>query len=256
MSRPRTYKTEGVVLKQTPFGEADRILTFFTQDMGKVRAVAKGVRRTKSKLGGHLELLNCVAVSLSYGRNLDVVTEAQVVQSFRGFREDLRLLARALYMAELVDGFTVELSSNYPAYRLLLGALSWLDRSDQPDLLLRHFELHLVEHSGFRPELHRCVECLSGLEPGDHFFSSARGGVLCPQCRVASGEAMIPISLNAMKVLRYILREEDYAKVAGLNVSAKLIGEIERLLRTYIRFLAEREFKSAEFMNLVSSGRV
>ena len=146
MARPRTYKTEAVALRQIPLGEADRILTIYTPDMGKLRVVAKGIRRTKSRLGGHLELLNCVSVSLSQGRNLDVITEAQVIQSFRGFRDDLRLLSRALYVAELVDRFSDERSPNYEVYRLLLEVLSWLEHAGQSDLLLRHFEMVLPRH--------------------------------------------------------------------------------------------------------------
>ena len=254
MSRPRTYKTECVVIKQTPIGEADRILTLYTPDMGKVRAVAKGVRRTKSKLGGHLELLNNVSVSLSQGRNLDVLTEAEAVQSFKGFREDLRRLSMALYVAELIGGFSVEQSANYGLYQLLLDTLGWLERTRQPDLLLRYFEMQLLDHSGYRPELHRCVECRSKLEPGQHLFDCEGGGFLCPTCRVNSRQALIPASLNAMKVLRLLQREREYARVDGLRVSPGLLHEIERLLRAYVRFLVERELKSAEFMGLVSSG--
>ena len=106
--RLRTYKTEGVVLKQMPLGEADRILTILTPDVGKVRAVARGVRRAKSRLGGHLDLLNQVSVSLSKGRSLDAVNEAEAFRSFRVLREDLERVSKALYMAELADGFSVE----------------------------------------------------------------------------------------------------------------------------------------------------
>ncbi len=253
MVRPRTYKTEAVALRQIPLGEADRILTIYTPDMGKLRVVAKGIRRTKSRLGGHLELLNCVSVSLSQGRNLDVITEAQVIQSFRGFRDDLRLLSRALYVAELVDRFSDERSPNYEVYLLLLEVLSWLEQAGQSDLLLRHFELHLLEYSGYRPELRACVECRVMLEPGDHYFSSAVGGVLCPDCRVKSDDALILISLNAMKVLRFLQRDADCTGAAELKVSSRLQAEIERLLHAYVRFLVERELKSAEFMSLVSS---
>ena len=253
MARPRTYKTEAVALRQMPIGEADRILTLYTPDMGKLRVIAKGIRRTKSRLGGHLELLNCVSVSLSQGRNLDVVTEAEVIQSFRGFRDDLQSLSKALYVAELVDRFSIEHSPNYEIYQILLGVLARLEKVGQSDLLLRHFEIHLMELSGYRPELRSCVECRSRLEPGDHYFSSAVGGVLCPNCRVKSDDPMIPISLNGMKVLRFLQRDADYSDAAGLNVSPKLFAEIERLLQSYIRFLVERDLKSVEFMNLVSS---
>ena len=253
MARPRTYKTEAVVLKQTPFGEADRLLTLYTPDLGKLRALAKGVRRPKSRFSGHLELLNHVSVSLAQGRNLDVMTEAHVIKSFRGVREDLQRLSRAIYMAELVDGFSVEQASNYPLYRILLNALDWLEGPGQSDLLLRHFEMHLLGHSGYSPELYRCVECRHELEPGDHLFSSASGGVTCPACCAMSGSGMVPVSLSAMKVLRFLQREEDYARVEGLKVSPGVLREIEGLVRAYVRYLVERELKSVEFMNLVSS---
>ena len=180
MSRPKTYKTEAVVIRQTALGEADRILTLFTLDMGKVRAVAKGVRRQKSKLRGHLELLNRASMSISTGRNLDVVVEAQTIEAFRGVTEDLERLTRGLYLAELTEGFTVEHSSNEPVYRLLIETLKLLSVADRPDLLLRRFETRLLGHSGFSPQLYECVECASDLEPRDHLFSCSRGGVVCP----------------------------------------------------------------------------
>ena len=256
MPTPRTYKTEGVVIRQIPLGEADRILTLYTPDMGKIRAVAKGVRRTKSKLGGHLELLTRVVVSASVGRNLDIVNEAQVIQSFRALREELSSLTKALYLAELVDAFSVEHSANDSVYRLLLAALDQLEATEQADLLLRHFELHLLDYSGYRPELYSCVECRSDLEAGDHLFSCAKGGVVCPRCLHTSRDAMIPISLNAMKVARFLIREEGFARVAGLQVSQRALGELERLLRTYVRHVVERGLKTAEFMSLVSSAGV
>lgn len=255
MARPRTYKTEAVVLRQTSLGEADRILTLFTPDVGKVRAVARGVRRPKSKLSGHLELLNQVKVSLSYGRSLDAVNEAQSIRSFRGFRDDLQRVSKAIYMAELVDGFTIENSANYELYLLLVNSLAWLESTDNADLLLRYFELHLLEASGYRPELVNCVECGTRLEPGDHLFSGSSGGMLCPKCRLTSEESLIPVSLNAIKVLRFLQRETSFANVNEFNAPPNLLGILERLNRVYIRYLFERDLKSAEFMNLVSNNR-
>ncbi len=253
MTRPRIHNTEAVVLKQTPLGEADRILTLYTPDFGTVRAVARGVRRTKSKFGGHLELLNKVSVSISFGRNLDRVNEAEAVESFSGFKDDLQRLSRGIYIGELVHAFSAEQSPNLAVYELLVDALRWLEETEQPDLLLRHFETQLLDDSGYRPELIRCVECRTELEPGGHLFSRAVGGVLCPRCRAASDDVLIPISLNAMKVLRFLQRERGYGKAESLRVSAPLVRELERLLGTYIRYILERELKSVEFMNLVSS---
>ena len=156
MSRPRTYRTEAVVLRQTTLGEADRILTLYTPDAGKVRAVAKGVRRQKSRLRGHLELLTRVSVSISTGRSLDIVAEAQTIEAFRKVTEDLERLTRGLYIAELTDGFTVEHSSNEPVYRLLVETLERLSTTDRPTLLTRRFEALLLGYSGFGPELYGC----------------------------------------------------------------------------------------------------
>ena len=252
MPRLRNHKTEGVVLKQMPLGEADRILTILTPDVGKVRAVARGVRRAKSRLGGHLDLLNQVSVSLSEGRSLDAVNEAEAFRSFRVLREDLERVSKALYMAELADGFSVENAPGFEVYRLLVDSLSWLEKTARPDLLLRHFEVHLLEHSGYRPELRSCVECRSHLEPADHAFSPAMGGVLCHECRPGAGRSVVPVSMNCMKILRFLHRESRFANVESLRVSTSLLRETERLLRSYLRFLGEREVKSAEFMHLVS----
>jgi DNA repair protein RecO (recombination protein O) len=251
MARPRIFKTHGVVLKQMPVGEADRILTLCTPDTGKLRAVARGVRRTKSRLGGHLEPLTHVSLSVAQGRGLDTITEAETIHSFRGLREDLQLVSRAVYLAELVDGFSAEQSPSAAVFDLLLDTLGRLQKADSPPRVLRHFEVQLLRHSGFGPELYRCVECRSVVEPGDHLFSCPRGGVLCPQCRVQPGEAMLPVSLNAMKVLRHFQREA-HAGAARLGVPPAILRELERLLGTYITYVLERELKSTQFMNLVA----
>ena len=254
MARPRTYKTQGVVLKHMPLGEADRLLTLLTPDRGKLRAVARGVRRTKSRKAGHLEPLTHVRVSVAEGRGLDIIAEVETIHSFRGIREDLKRVSQALYLAELVDSFSVEQSPNAEVFELLVNALGWLQKDESSTLLLRYFEVRLLASSGFGPELYRCVECRSVLGPGDHLFSFSKGGVLCPNCRVLPGEAMLPLSLGAMKVLRF-LRREPYAKVAVLEVPAVYAEELERLLGAYIRYLLERDLRSTEFMNLVTSPR-
>ena len=254
MTRPRTYKTEGVVLRHITTGEADRILTFFTQDMGKVRAIAKGVRRSKSKLSGHLELLNRVSLSIAQGRSLDIVSEAQLIDGYPTLRTDLERLSRAVFIAELVDSFTVEHSAGPAIYRLLLDTLTLMETSVRPETLLRFFEMHLLDRSGYRPELHTCVECQETLEPVDHLFSNAHGGALCPRCRLEAREAMAPVPVRAMKVLRFLQREEISA-ASSLNVGASTVREVGRVLHSYLRYILERELKSAAFMDLVTARR-
>ena len=250
----KTYKTQGVVLKQPPIGEADRILSILTPDLGKVRVVARGVRRTKSRLAGHLELLSQVSISVSRGSALDHINEAETLRSFRALREDLRRVSEGVYLAELVESFSVEEQPNPTLYRLLLEALEWLEASEAAAQGIRSFEMQLLDNSGFGPELHQCVECRSTLEPGDYLFSSARGGVICGRCKAMSGDALLPLSMNANKVLRYFQRE-GLRSASALDVPPAILSEIDRLLRTYIRFVLERELKSAEFVELVARQR-
>ncbi len=253
MSRIRTYRTEGVVIRQMPLGEADRILTLCSPDMGKVRAVAKGVRRTKSRLGGHLELLNRASVSVAIGRNLDTISEASAISTFGGIREDLGRVSRAMYVAELVDTFLMEGNGNRAIYSLLLNSLLWLERADNQDLLMRWFEMRLLECSGYMPELVHCVECREWLEPADHLFVCDAGGVLCPSCRSASSGPLLPLRVNTMKTLRFVQRELQFDNVETLRVSEQILKDTERLMRSYIRYIAEREVRSAEFVSLTTN---
>lgn len=249
--KTKSFKTNGVVLKQMPLGEADRILTICTPYYGKLRAVAKGVRRTNSKLGGHLETLTHVSVSVAEGRTLDVITEAETIRSFRGLREDLQLVSKALYVADLVDGFLVEQLDNVATFSLLLDTLGRLEQTTSPSIIIKHFQIQLLKHTGFGPELYQCVECLSQIEPGGHIFCCIRGGLLCPKCCIRIGKSMFHISLNAIKVLRYLQRD-SWPDNFTVKVPIDILHELELLLNSYVNHVLERELKSTRFMNLVS----
>ena len=231
-----------------PLGEADRILTLCSPDMGKVRAVAKGVRRTKSRLGGHLELLSRASVSVAIGRNLDTISEAYAISTFGGIRNDLQRVSRGLYVAELVDCFSFEGNGNHAMYSLLLGTMHRLESGNNLDMLMRWFEMRLLECSGYMPELVHCVECRNWLEPDDHLFACDSGGALCPNCRAASAGALLPLPLNTMKTLRFIQREASFDKLEALSVPSQILNDLERLMRTYIRHIVERDVRSAEFV--------
>ncbi len=253
MARPRTYKTRGVVLKQMPLGEADRILTLCTHDRGKVRAVARGVRRMKSRLSGHLEPLTHVRISVAEGRDLDHLNEAETVHSFRALREDLDRVSVAVYLCELTDSFTAEGAPTPEILELLLATMRMMEGGEGSPMLVHAFEAKVLGYSGFGPEVQRCAQCRSELDPDDHVHSSSAGGILCPSCKVKSGDAMVSVSMNAIKVLRFLQRE-SIRRAPSLNVSPALVGEVERLLSAYIRHVLERELKSTEFMKLVAAG--
>lgn len=247
MSRPRTYQTEAIIIKKTRLGEADRILTLYTPEMGKIQAVAKGVRRPRSKLAGHLELLTHSLVSLAHGRNLDTVIGSQTIDSFLPLKSDLRLTSYALYTTELINHFTVEHSENVPLFRSLLEAMQQLCRATDNELVLRYFEMSLLNEVGYRPQLQQCVACRQPLRPVTNSFCPASGGMLCPDCCQVQS-LIYPLSVNALKVLR-LLQDSDYATVSRLKMNQELSRELEAVIRNYLRYLLEREVKSAAWLD-------
>lgn len=246
MTVPKTYQTEAIVLKKFPCNEADRILTLFTPHHGKVRAIAKGVSRPKSKMAGHLELLTRSQVMLSKGQSMDIVSQSQTLESYRLLRVDLWRLSCALYIAELVDQVMEEEQENFPLYQLLLHALNEITTAASCETLLRYFELNLMEHLGYRPELQECPHCHSPLKPEENFLSPQAGGVLCPAC-AAKDESCIPVTLNSFKVLRFWQRTE-IKEALKVKLSPELQMEMERLLKAYLRYQMERDLKSYHWL--------
>lgn len=247
MAKPRVYKTEAIVLKRTNLGEADKILSLYTPNLGKIRAVAKGVRRPKSKLGGHVETLTRSSMMLAQGRNLDIVTQSQTIDSFLALRNDLWFTSCALYVAELVERFTEEHMENYPVYRLLRHTIDSIVDTEDIDLLLRYFEIQLLGYLGYKPQLHTCIHCKAELEPVENYFSSSGGGVLCPDCRATEPRVRL-LSLNALKVMR-LFQTSTYDQVKKVHLNLGLAKELETTMREYIRYILEREVKSAEFLD-------
>lgn len=247
MPQPRNYQTSAIIIKKTKLGEADRILTLYTPDLGKIQAVAKGVRRPKSKLAGHLELLTYSQVTMARGRNLDIVIGSQTINGFLPLKTDLMLISYGLYVIELVNQFTAEHVPDESLFNLLTETLQSLCQSDNRELLLRYFEIHLLEASGYRPQLHECVACHKELEPATNAFCPSIGGTLCPVCG-SSQPFTRPISVNALKVLRFI-QGNGFNAVGRLKIDAVLSRELESITRSYLKYLLEREVKSANWLD-------
>ena len=243
----RVYKTEAVVLRQRRLGEADKILTLFSADQGKFDAVAKGIRRPGSRKAGHLEVLSHASLMIAHGRNLDIITQAQAVETYLPLRDDMRRLSAGLYAAELVDRFTGERMESYPVYRLLTETLARLASHPDVDLALRFFEVNLLAHMGYQPELRHCVVCQAPLQPVANNFSPIAGGAVCPSCTPAQS-GLRPLSLNALKVLR-LFQSGRFADATRLRLGHDLAVELEGLLRGYLRVYIERDLNSLRFMH-------
>ncbi len=247
MENEKLYRSEAIVLRRTNIGEADRILTVYTPNRGKLRLVAKGVRRTTSRLGGHLEQFTVCKVLVAKGRNLDIITQSEIIRTFPSFRNDLDLYAYACYGVDLLDKLTEDLLENYPVYSLLTDFLTALDEKQDPVAITRAYELHLLGYLGYRPQITRCVRCNTDLEPVMNYFSPELGGALCPACGNAERRSL-EISVDALKILRY-LQKTNFATAPRIRLSPELRQELEHVMRSYTRYLLERDLKSAQFVH-------
>src|SRR6476619_8250453 len=147
-AREHLYKSEAVVMKRIDLGEADKIVTIFTPHFGKLRVVAKGVRKVTSRLAGHVELFTRGQMLLAKGRNLDIVTQSETVDAYRPLHEDLSRIAHASYAAELLDKLTPDALENYPAYKLTVETFQHLCHDEDSDRVLRWFEVQLLGNLG------------------------------------------------------------------------------------------------------------
>lgn len=243
----RVYRTEGIVLKGYNYGEADRILTFITPDHGKLRAVAKGIRKTKSRMSGHLDLFTRSTVFVARGRQLDIVTQAETIDNFREVREDLWRSSYCHYVAELLDGFSAEALPNYPLYALSVQTLRRLATASNCDLVVRSFELQLLGHTGYRPQLHRCLGCETAIQPEGNRFSAKLGGVLCPTCAPMDAAAL-PVSPACLKALRN-LQVNEQAMLQLPDLDDEVRREMGARLNEYIVFRLESQPRSLGFLD-------
>jgi DNA repair protein RecO (recombination protein O) len=237
------YRDTGVVLRTYKLGEADRIVVIHTRDNGKVRAVAKGVRKTRSKFGARLEPMSHVNLQLYRGRELDIVTQAESVEPLAPMLSSLDRASQGLAVLEAVDQLSLERESNPQLYRMVVGVLRSIAGNPSP-INVPAFYWKLLAMDGVRPQLDVCVRC-GDSEPDVQLvaFDLNEGGVLCRSCR--SGQA---ISEGALELLRDILggrlahalaREESPIthEVSGLATRA-LEFHIERRLKAVAMFEA------------------
>lgn len=247
MSQPRDYQTEAIVLRKTRLGEADRILTLYTPHLGKIQAFAKSIRKPKSKMAGHLEMITHSRVQLTRGRNLDTVTGARTIHGFYHLKTDLWQNSRALYISELVERFTPDHMENEPVFELLLATLEELQAGDTGDLLLRLFELRLLDLLGYRPHLEACTICTQPLAPGGNWFSPVSGGLICTDCGHRQ-PTRYPLSGGAERLL-VLLQSGDATSLARIRPGAGQAREVEQLIRRYLRYLLEREINSSFWLD-------
>lgn len=254
-NRTRIQRTHAIVLRRRDYKDADRILTVLTPRDGKQEWIAKGIRKTTSRKAGHLELFTHTAVLVAQARTWDIITEANIVESFRHLRLDLDHIASAAYACELIDSFTQADDESGPLWELLLTVLRALDENAQataqgealfdPQLLMRWFELHLLSISGFQPQLFHCMGSGEPLQPETNYLSIIEGGVFGPAFHERAD--VEPIEVDVLKVLRFLQRNR-WSEVSGLGIRSTTMRRTENILYRMLLLILEKQLKSVDFL--------
>lgn len=246
--------TEAIVIGGHNLGEADRIIPFFTRRLGKVRAVAKGARRVRTRFGGTLELFTLGQLVFFEwpNRTLHRINEFSVIEPFAPLKADLDRLIRGAYLVELAGAAVEEGEPNEEIFLLLRDALTLLVSHDDARLL-RAFEIRLLRIMGYLLELYRCLICRSILEKADGLaISPARGGLICQNCRVRAQDSLA-ISLESLEFLRFVL-------VGGLERSVTVqiqpphTQDLQEALRVCIAYFLGKHLRSAAFLTRFECG--
>jgi DNA repair protein RecO (recombination protein O) len=250
---PRRYTTDAIVLSRFDYGEADRILTLVTPGLGKLKAIAKGIRRQKSRIGGSLEPFAELRLALAHGRTFDVVTQVEVVHPWLRLRDDLVSFGTASYLAEMADRTQEERHPAEAVYLLLKRSYELLDAGMAPGRVARWFEMHLADELGIRPEVDRCVECGRLLEADERYrWLPPLGGVLCERCPGAP-HGVAGLTLEALKLLKAYQRM-DVEALAALRVRPEVEVEVERAMREFLGYTLDRAPRSLAFLDEVRAG--
>jgi len=226
------YKSKGIVLRSIRYGEADRILDLYTRDAGLVSAIAKGIRRTRSRFGARLEPLSCVDFVAYQGRTLHTVTQAEVLRSFHGVRESLARFEAAAGMVRTVRALSGGDEADRRVFNLIFHGLDSLESRDAGfGAVEAAFSLKLSILAGYAPQLDACMGCDVALEEteGQLYFAPNLGGVLCAECRMESADTF-PIPPEVLDRLRTLIRNP----IRDVPTDEILGESVRRVVRSHV----------------------
>jgi len=242
------YKTEGIVLKSMEYEEADKIVTIYTKDYGKITAIAKGVRKTKSKFGSSLEILTHSIFLIYKGRNIDIVSQTEILESFFSKSKEVIKFAFAANCVEIVNKLTEEREINVGLFNLLKEVLHYLRETNGPKLLTLSFKWQTMSLLGYRPSLNHCCRCNKIVDDQKEMhFNIREGGLLCNNCIAKDKEGCVKVSLYFNKLIRKILIT-PLSTISNATIPDKKMKELEKITNIYIGYHSEKSFKTDEFL--------
>ncbi|MFA4916147.1 MAG: DNA repair protein RecO [Syntrophales bacterium] len=253
MGARTSFKTQVIVLRSLDYGEADRIVTFYSIDFGKLKGIAKGARRSRRRFANNaLEPFSCSDTLFSKRSRdtLSLIEDCDITNPYSDIREDLEKMLVASYMVELMDKFTVEGKKNSDLFKLLQEFLNLTNDGDTSEWLLRFYEMRLLKLSGYEPVLDRCLVCKEPVSNSYIYrFNVKEGGLRCATC-CQSNFVSLPVSFETIKML--LMGKEDYP-CQGLLLSKQSSEESRSLLVNFIQYLLGKKLKSLGVLSEVRS---
>ena len=242
-------KTQAITLKSRKWGEADRIVTFYTKHLGKIRAVARGARRPKCRMGAALEPLTLCDLNLfeKSGDTLYRVSQVDLIEPFVIFREDLTMMAAAARMANVVGAVTPDGDPDPNLFETLEQGLRSLVTSDDPALTALLFQIRLLGLTGFRPQTDHCAACGKTKVIQEPQFSPASGGLVCVTCASRQRVPCLPLSRGSLAFLRQALRLAP-TMVTRLKAAGQVRGEVEDAIESYVTVVAGKRLPPVNFL--------
>ncbi|MCK5490452.1 MAG: DNA repair protein RecO [Candidatus Pacebacteria bacterium] len=269
-----TYKTQGIIIKRSHFGEANLLLDVYTKEYGKIQVVARSARKAKGKLKGHLEIFLMTDIILAHGKNIDTVINSTVEENFLNFRKNLKISLGAYYALELINKMTIQHHKDERVFEVLKKELYFLDyvASEASTgeckvsevvkkyyLSLLFLQINMLSLSGFHPEVKKCISCSDKIISGKNCFSFKLGGILDKKCSHKDKDA-INVNDNAIKLIRLfssrevdnnqykIYLEKSFEKLSKIQIEDKLIFETIGIMNKFIEFNIDRKIEGIQFI--------
>ncbi len=247
----RLFQTDGIILKSMKLNESDKIVTIFSKNYGKIRAIVKGIRKTKSHFGSSMENLTMVKLLVFKGKNLSIVSQAEIIHSFFQYCKDLKRFGLAIQCAELVDKLSAEEDPNHSIYELLKTVLILLQDDKNPVLLVESFKWKLFMILGYQPELIRCIQCKRQIPKlPSYIFDIEKGGLICSAHQEINSHFQTTISDYGLRLLKRIM-DVDLADIHNKAIHQSGLVELIRITDQFMNYHFDIENQSKQFLNKI-----
>ncbi|MDH4152328.1 MAG: DNA repair protein RecO [Nitrospira sp.] len=247
-------KATAIVLKSLKWGDADRIVTCYSKERGKLRGVARGARRLKSRFGAALEPFSLCQLNLfeKTGDSLYRISHVDLVRSSQKLRESLGLIDSAARMVNVVAAITPDGDPDPLLFETLVQGLASLHESEDPTFMALLFQIRLLGVTGFRPQTDQCATCGKTHFMGDPQFSPVAGGLVCLPCAAHQRVRCVALSRGSLSFLQQAIRL-DPTIVTRLRASGQVRGEVEAAIEGYVTVVAGKRLPSANFLSVAGS---